>query len=60
MIYSIAHDINDGQPIKNFDNTTVDYLFVLTDTGDEYLIPSENIDVKTSLTIDDRVEKFKL
>lgn len=36
---------------KVFDNTKVDYLFVLTEEGDKYLIPADKIESKNSIVV---------
>lgn len=36
---------------KHFDTKLCDYLFVVTDDGSEYWIPSEKITVKTQITV---------
>lgn len=47
-----------GHTIKKFDNSTVDYLFVLTSHNKKYLIPSENIKVKTTLSLTKEYDKY--
>lgn len=46
--------------IKNFDNTKIDILFVLTIDDQMYEIPSTEINVKTSLVLTDKWNKFKI
>ena len=38
----------------------IDYLFILTNTGDEYLIPNNDIQTKTSLTLYNKYDKYKI
>lgn len=45
---------------KYFDHNLVDYLFVLTADGDRYLINSECVLGRTSISLGKRYEKFKL
>lgn len=44
--------------IRPFDNKDVDLLFMLQEDGKRYLIPSEKIEVKSALTLDDRWNEF--
>lgn len=46
--------------IRNFDNTSCDLVFVYTKDGDMYEIPSDEIKVKTMITLNDDYEKFKV
>lgn len=46
--------------IKRFDPSLIDYLFVLCDNGDMYLIPSSDINVTCSLTLTDKTLKYKI
>ena len=48
------------QTIRQFDKTKVDFLFVLTETGDKYLIPSMDIKCKSFLTLCSKTEKYKV
>lgn len=43
-----------------FDNTKVDFLFVLTAEEDKYLIPSVEIQNESSLNLGVKMEKYKL
>ena len=45
---------------QEFDNTKVDFLFVLTDTANKYLIPSVDIPSKNTLNLGIKMEKYKL
>ena len=45
--------------ITNFDSDEVDFLFILTEDGDKYCIPSKEVIVKTELSLDERYDKFK-
>jgi hypothetical protein len=43
-----------------FDNAKVDFLFVLTDGADKYLIPAVEIQNGSSLNLGIKMEKYKL
>lgn len=45
---------------KKFDKTKVDALFVLTECGDRYFIPSEFINVKSTITLGLKWHKYKV
>lgn len=45
--------------ITNFNPEEVDYVFILTERGDKYCIPSSEITVKTEISLDDRYVKYK-
>jgi hypothetical protein len=45
---------------KSFDNSLVDYLFILTSEGDKFLIPSKEIIVKTAITLGEKYSKYKI
>ena len=45
--------------IKVFDKTSLDYLFILDSDGNEYLIPSDNVQSTTSLNLK-VYEKYKI
>ncbi len=46
--------------VKAFDPTRVDLLFVLTDDGDEYVIPTDRVIARTKLTLSPAVERFRV
>ncbi len=46
--------------IKRFDSKAVDYLFILCDNADIYLIPCKDINVTCSLTLTQNTVKYKL
>lgn len=46
--------------IKKFDNTKVDYVFVLCGDGTKYLIPSIDIKAKNNLSLYSPWDKFKI
>ena len=46
--------------IKYFDNTECDLLFIAVENKDRYLIPSKEIQVKTALTLNESMLKFKI
>ena len=46
--------------IHNFDNSSCDVLFVLSDSGDCYSIPTAEISTKTELRLNDKVEAYML
>jgi hypothetical protein len=45
---------------KSFDKTRVEYVFVLTNDGDKYFIPSEVIDATTSFSLTNKYEEYKV
>jgi len=45
--------------IKKFDKEKVDYIFVLTEDGSRYFIPSNDVEVKSQLTLS-KCELYKL
>jgi hypothetical protein len=49
-----------GQTVKMFDNTSVDYLFVVTDDNVKYLIPSNIITSTTVITLNDDLNMYKV
>lgn len=48
------------QKITHFDRSKVDYLFVLTQDNERYLIPSLEIKNKSSLSLGKTLQKFKV
>ncbi len=46
--------------VQQFDKTKVDFLFILTEIGDKYLIPSSDINNVNSLTLCQKTERYKL
>lgn len=46
--------------VKPFDATTADLLFVLTETGDEYLIPTAVITCRRSISLGEKWQQYKL
>lgn len=44
---------------RPFDNTSCDYVFILCKDGTMFCIPSEEIQVKTMLSLDSRFDKYK-
>lgn len=46
--------------IRYFDNSTCDILFILTIKGDMYEIPSNEIMSKSTLTLTDKWDKYKV
>lgn len=51
---------SNGSIIRNFDNTSCDIVFVYTKDGDMYEIPSKEIDSKSSITLYEKYEKYKV
>lgn len=49
-----------GQSVKHFDNKVVDYLFVVTEDGDKYFIPSNFVETTNQLTLNYTFDKFKV
>ena len=50
---------NSGRVLKKFDPTKVDILFVLTDDGTFYLIPTNQISNTSTINLGEKVEQFK-
>jgi hypothetical protein len=48
-----------GNVISNFDPTESDFIFIVTESGDKYCIPSNEIKVKTELRLNDNYIKYK-
>lgn len=46
--------------IRTFDKTTCDILFIVTYDGVYYEIPTDNINVKHTLALNESVEKYKI
>lgn len=46
--------------IKKFDNKSVDYVYILTEMGCGYFIPSNNICVVNQLTLNSACDKYIL
>jgi PD-(D/E)XK nuclease superfamily protein len=46
--------------IKHFDPSEVDYLFVVTDTNEKYLIPSVHIDARRAITLWDKYAQYRV
>ena len=44
--------------VKHFDSAKVDLLFVVTDEGKKYLIPSSEILVRNQLTLNSNMQKY--
>jgi hypothetical protein len=49
-----------GQTIKKFDKTLVDYVFVVTEDGAKYLIPSSDIVVKSTMSLGKDKDRFRV
>jgi hypothetical protein len=49
-----------GQTIKNFDENKSDLLFVLTDNHQSFLFPKKEIETKTTITLNENAEKYKV
>ena len=62
-VFSINLSVKGGNrsynTIKTFDNTKVEYVFVLTSEKDIYFIPSEKIKSKNCLNIGKKYKEFK-
>lgn len=46
--------------VKHFDPQAVDFLFVVTESREKYLIPSSSITCRNSLTLYDKYAPFKV
>lgn len=49
-----------GQTVKHFDNTKVEYLFVYTEAGEQYFIPSSAITTTNQLTLNQSYDQYKV
>ena len=49
-----------GSKIRLFDNTTCDYVFIYTADNSLYLIPSEKITAKNSITVGKKYTEYKV
>ena len=49
-----------GSKIRPFDNTTCDYIFIYTADNSLYLIPSEKIIAKNSITVGKKYTEYKV
>jgi hypothetical protein len=49
-----------GGVCKHFDKEKTDAIFVLTSNGDQYFIPCESFNSKSSITVSNKYEKFKV
>lgn len=63
-IYEVSLTVKGGNrsasgKIKKFDKSKVDLLFILTDDGNKYLIPSSEVGT-SGLNLGEKYEKFKL
>jgi len=47
-----------GNSIKNFDNTSVDFVFILTEDSTMYLIPSIDINSRCSISLNESRSKY--
>lgn len=45
---------------KHFDPQAVDFVFVLTDDGEKYFIPSDAITARTMINLSERYDPFKV
>jgi len=51
----------DGKNVfKAFDKSLTDYLFILTLSGEKYLIPSNEIEIITAITLYEKYNKYKV
>lgn len=62
-IYNVSLTVNGGNrsgkgKIKKFDNTKVDYLFILTNSGIKYLIPTSEFTNVNSLCLGTKYQKY--
>lgn len=45
---------------KSFDASKCDLLYILTDEDEEYIIPCEELEAETSLSMSDKYSKYKI
>lgn len=46
--------------VKKFDPTKVDFLFILAEDGNKYLVPSNEITTKSHFNLGEKATKYKL
>jgi hypothetical protein len=59
LLKSVRHNKNENA-ILLFDRSAVEYVFVVTETEDQYLIPASEVTATNALTLDARYERFKV
>lgn len=59
QLKSVRHNKSRNKVVK-FDSTLVDILFVYTESGDIFLIPSDLVHGKNSLSLGKKVEAYKV
>lgn len=59
QIKSVRSNKTDNN-IKNFDSSAIDYLFILLDNESMYFIPSKEVKSKTTLTLSEKHNIYKL
>jgi hypothetical protein len=59
LLKSVRHNKTVNR-VHLFDKTSVEYLFVVVEDERQYLIPSGDVGVLNTLTLDERFEKFKV
>lgn len=63
-VYSVNLKVFGGnrsrQTIKKFDSTLVDFLFILTEDGEQYLIPTNVILATNAINLNKDREKYKV
>lgn len=63
-VYSVGISVKGGNQsfntIKTFDNTKVDYLFIVTNDSEMYFIPAADIEVKNSINLGSKYSKYKV
>jgi len=45
---------------KSFESTAVDYLFVITEKGDRYLIPANKVITKSTISVGSKYDEYKI
>lgn len=58
--YEVNLRVSSAKAIKHFDNKKVDYVFALTESGERYLIPSENIQSRKCISLGSKYMEFKV
>jgi hypothetical protein len=63
-VFSVSLSVKGGNKssskIKKFDNTKVEYVFVLTSDDEMYFIPSKEINSTSTINLGDKYKSFKI
>lgn len=63
-VYCVGLSVKGGNrsynTIKNFDNTKIDFVFIITSKNDMYLIPSKVLNVTSSINLGKKYDMYKV